>query len=89
MSTPTRRQRRGRSLASLCGAIGAHRLHSKYDPRETTKPARAAFLARFELEVDPDQVLSNAERERRAMSARRAYFARLALASAQARKAPR
>lgn len=48
--------------------------------------ARAASQARFEAEVDPDGVLSPAERAIRADFARRAYMARLALKSAQTRR---
>lgn len=47
--------------------------------------ARARFLERFEREVDPEGVLSDAERARRAGHAKKAYFMRLALKSAQAR----
>jgi hypothetical protein len=71
---------------SLRGRIGALRLHASHDPRETTKAARAAFLSRFEAEVDPEGVLPQAERERRAQYARKAYFAKLALKSAKARR---
>jgi hypothetical protein len=60
-------------------------MHAKYDTRETTKNARAAFLARFEREVDPDEQLPVEERRRRAEAARKAYFTRLALQSAKAR----
>jgi hypothetical protein len=74
------------STYSLRGRIGAHALHASYDSREITAPARAAFLSRFELEVDPEGVLPPAERERRAAHARKAYFARLALKSAMARR---
>ena len=73
------------SEMALRGRIGAYALHAKRDPRETTAPARAAFLERFEREVDPDRVLPEAERLRRAESARKAHFARLALLSARAR----
>jgi hypothetical protein len=66
--------------------MAAHVLHARRDSREHTTPARAAFLARFEDEVDPDRVLSPTERERRAEHARKAYFTRLALASARARR---
>jgi len=51
-----------------------------------TAPARRAFDVRFEREVDPDGVLTQAERQRRAESARKAYFTRLALKSVQARR---
>jgi hypothetical protein len=68
------------------GRIGAHVMHSRHDSREVTAPARAAFLARFEREVDPDGALPEPERARRAEQARKAYFARLALASARTRR---
>jgi hypothetical protein len=71
---------------ALRGRIGAYTLHSRSDSRETTAAARAAFLARFEREVDADGVLPAEERQRRATAARRAYFARLALRSARARR---
>jgi hypothetical protein len=48
-------------------------------------PARAAFLRRFEDEVDPTRSLPEAERAERAEYARRRYFAALALRSARAR----
>ena len=68
--------------ASLRGRIGAYRLHATHDSRETTRKAREAFMGRFLHQVDPDQVLSEAERHRRAAYARKEYFARLALQSA-------
>ncbi|MGO9205037.1 MAG: hypothetical protein ACLQBX_02410 [Candidatus Limnocylindrales bacterium] len=61
-------------------------MHSRYESRELTKAARAAFEAKFEREVDPDGVLPLEERRRRAEMARKAHYARLALASAQARR---
>lgn len=70
---------------SLQGRIGGLRLAATHDPREYTANARAAFLARFEAEVDPDGILSPDERTRRATAARKAYFARLAYHSAVAR----
>ena len=70
---------------ALRGRIGAHALHARHDPRTTTEKARAAFLERFEREVDPDGMLPLGERRRRAGHSRRAYFARLALKSARAR----
>lgn len=71
---------------SLRARIGAHALHSSHDSTETTANARATFLARFEHEVDPEQVLPEAERARRAEHARKAHMARLALQSARARR---
>jgi hypothetical protein len=72
---------------ALRGRIGAYRLHATHDPRQTTQAARQAFLARFEAEVDPDGLLPPQERQRRALMARRAYFARLAMKSARTRAA--
>ena len=63
--------------------IAAYCLHAR--GRTNTGPARAAFLGRFFLEVDPSGLLSIEERERRAKFARKAYFTRLALRSARAR----
>jgi hypothetical protein len=57
------------------------------DPAGRTAPGRKAFRDSFEREVDPDCVLDPAERARRAEHARKAYFAGLALKSAQARRA--
>lgn len=55
------------------------------DPAARTAPARAAFLDRFDRQVDPDGSLPPAERQRRSEHARREHFTRLALKSAQAR----
>lgn len=74
------------SPRTLAARIGAHSLHAKYDGREITAKARARFLERFLDEVDPERALSERERLRRAEHARSAYFARLALASAKARR---
>lgn len=72
---------------SLRARLAAHSLHAKVvDPSAHTAPARRAFLDRFEREVDPDGLLDPAERARRAEHAKKAYFLRLALASATARR---
>ena len=71
---------------TLLGRIGAYKMHSLYDARETTKAARAAFLGRFEREVDPDGVLDPAERATRAAAARRAYMLGMSLKSARVRR---
>jgi hypothetical protein len=59
------------------------------DRAARTAPARAAFLARFEREVDPDGTLDPAERERRATEARTAHFARLSALGVAARATER
>ena len=56
------------------------------DRTKRTAAGRAAAMDRFYDAVDPDRVLPAAERERRAESARKAHFSRLALLSAQARR---
>jgi hypothetical protein len=69
--------------------MAAYAMHAAHDARVTTTNGRAAFLARFEREVDPEGRLDPEERSRRAEQARRAYFTRLALASAKARRGKR
>jgi hypothetical protein len=81
---PTREAER-----SLRARLAAYALHAQRDPRETTANGRAAFLARFDREVDPEGLLEPGERRRRAEQARRAYFARLSLAAVKARQARR
>lgn len=74
------------SERTMRAKLAAHTKWATTDPVEGTAAARAAFLDRFELEVDPDCKLDLAERQRRAGHARKAYFAKLALRSAQARR---
>ena len=57
------------------------------DRSPRTRPAREAFLKRFEKEVDPDGILPPEERRQRAEHAKRAYMLQLAKRSAAARKA--
>src|SRR5215211_3762201 len=77
-----------RAERSLRARLAAYALHAQHDPRETTANGRAAFLARFDREVDPEDLLEPDER-RRAEQARRAYFTRLSLAAVKARQAKR
>ncbi len=72
---------------TLLARLGAHAMHAQHDSKEVSQPARDAFMAGFEDKVDPDRVLPEAERKRRAAHARKAYFTKLALASAKARAA--
>ncbi len=74
------------SERSLRSRLGALALHARHDSRKTTAKARAVFLSRFEREVDPEGVLPPEERARRAEYAKRAYFSKLALKSAQSRR---
>jgi hypothetical protein len=74
----------------LRARMAAHLLHAQIsDEAAHTAPARAAFLSRFEREVDPDGILDPQERARRAEHAKKAYFIKLALASRKARAARR
>lgn len=59
---------------------------SREDPAEQGVKMRAGFDQRFLDEVDPDRVLPEAERERRAACARKRYFTELAYKSAKARR---
>ena len=68
----------------------AHTLNARQVPdRARGRPARQAFLSRFEREVDPDEVLPTDERRQRARHALRAHMLRLAKRSATARRRPR
>lgn len=77
------------SERSLRARLAAHTLHAQRDSKDLTGPARKAFAQRFLDEVDPDRVLPEAERLRRAAHAQKAYFTRLALKSAVARRSRR
>ena len=74
---------------SLPQRIAANSRWSKEDPTAQGILMRAGLEAKFLREVDPDNLLPEAERHRRAESARKAYYQRLALTSAKARKARR
>ena len=63
-----------------------HKWATTTDRSAATEPARRALLERFELQVDPDGLLTPAERSIRAEHARKAYFTGLALKSARARR---
>ena len=71
---------------ALWGRIGAYRMHSLHSARDTTRAARAAFMSRFEREVDPDGVLEPEDRAARAEAARKAYMLELAMRSAAVRR---
>lgn len=73
--------------AKLRARKAAYSLHARYDAREITSGARAAFLRRFEREVDPHLTLTVEERRRRGRYALKAHMTGLALASARARAA--
>lgn len=75
---------------SSIARLAAHSRWAKEEDRAAaTQPARDGLQRRFEDQVDPDRTLPADERAKRADSARRAHFQRLALKSAQARRAKR
>ena len=78
-----RRNRLTPAQLTLRGRLGAHTIHAR--GLTNTGPARKAFLAKFELEVDPDRVLSEVERQKRAEHARKRHFAQMGLKSAKTR----
>ena len=71
---------------SLAAQIAANTRWSRENPAEQGRRMRAGLEQKFLREVDPDGVLPDAERRRRAECARRAFYQRLALASAKARR---
>lgn len=75
---------------SQIGKLGAHTKWAQTENRTAaTQPARDALMRKFEDQVDPDRALPADERAKRAASARKAHFQRLALKSAQVRRAKR
>ncbi len=78
------------AFRSLRARIAAHSMHARNDSVAITERAREASRnsldARLLSEIDPDENLSESERARRLEHARKAYFGRLALKSAQARR---
>ena len=81
MPTPSPAER------TIRAQIAAHERWAKTPDRSAaTAPARRGLEAKFEREVDPDGRLSPAERAKRVENARKAYYARLALKSAEARR---
>jgi hypothetical protein len=74
-----------RSQRSRLAVLVSHAQET--DPAARTAPARQAFKDRFERQVDPDGILPEADRLRRADFARRAYYTSLAFKSAKARRA--
>jgi hypothetical protein len=75
------------STQSLAAAIAANSRWSREDPAEQGRVMRAGLERRFLDEVDPNRELPEAEQLRRVECAKRAYYQRLALASAKARRA--
>jgi hypothetical protein len=74
----------------LRARVAAHTSWANTPDRSArTVAARRGLELRFEREVDPDGVLPQEERSRRADSARRAHYSRMALASARARRSRR
>jgi hypothetical protein len=70
----------------LRGQYGAYKSWANTaDPSARTKPAREAFIRKFEDQVDPDRALDPEERRRRAEAARKAHYKHLAYQSARAR----
>ncbi len=70
----------------LAARIGGFALHSQQDSREIAARARRGWREGFERQVDPDGVLPEEERLRRAECARKSYMMQLALKSAKARR---
>ncbi len=68
------------SMLALRGRLAAHVRWSRTVERSrATANARAAFLERFDRQVDPDGLLPASTRHRLAENARKAYFTRMAL----------
>jgi hypothetical protein len=72
---------------SLIARLTAHESWAgTADPSARTEPARRVLLDRSERQGDPDGVPTPTERARRAAHTCKAYFTRLGLQSARARR---
>lgn len=70
----------------LAGRIGGLTCYVRHGGRAMTAAANAANATRWEREADPQGLLPPAERARRGEALKKAWFARLGLKSAQARR---
>jgi hypothetical protein len=64
-------------------------MHAAHDSKVVSQPARDASPGAdryWEQQVDPNNALDPSERARRAGHAKKAYFTKLAMASAKARR---
>lgn len=86
-STPQVRPGLTPAQRTLRARVGAYALHAQGGT--STKAGTAAFLARFEFQVDPDHTLTPEVRARRAEHALRAHMSALALRASLARSADR
>jgi hypothetical protein len=80
------------SFTTQRARLGAFSLHAQRDPRETTRAAREAEAGRYRRQVveaaeAKGEELTEAEITRRAAYLRRAHFQRMAMKSAQVRRA--
>lgn len=73
--------------ASWMGKIGGNTTAARYGGYAMTLPLRAGLAASWLRKADPDGTLSADERARRAEALKRAHYARITLASQQARMA--
>lgn len=71
----------------LRAKTGAFTMHSRHSIEATTAAGLAAANDRFVKQVDPDLVLPEGERMRRAAAARQAWMTKLSFRARQARMA--
>ena len=83
VATPFDRRAHNRAIARLGGLSRS----AQYDGVEMTAKARSTFGSSFETLADPDGVLPEPERLRRAAALRRLHYVRMAYASAKVRRA--
>ncbi|MEX2236039.1 MAG: hypothetical protein WEB00_00685 [Dehalococcoidia bacterium] len=71
---------------STRGLLGALAQRSRNDPLDYTKAALRAFIGRFIDLVDPDRVLDEDERLKRALALRKAHYVRMGIQSGEPRR---
>lgn len=75
--------------ATKWGRIGGTIRTARHDPQEFARAGQGGLLARFAAEIDPDGLLSDEERFKRAVRMRRAHMLRLNLIRTEKRRAAR
>ena len=84
---PVARPRAAADRSQVAKIAANTRWAQEPDRSAAMQPARDGMYRRFEDQVDPDRVLAPEERAKRVENARSAHYQRLALKSAQSRRA--
>ena len=88
VDNPARWDPNGATRRRLAARIGGIALHLRHDSKLIAARARAGLLAKFERMADPEGVLDQEARLKRAKLLMRQHMSRLALKSVRSRARP-